>query len=302
VIAKITREIPRSRKSSSPYISGDSFLHLADYALLLHQHSVQTRKKLERILISCQNQRVILFVEVSFLEVDENIGIFNNWVSRNSELLRKNCTLILHNGDKLPKGKELLHFSGSFSRIFAVNSLDADSVIKPLPIGLENRHHNRNGVGREFHLNSECVFTVNPPMTQNSSILGSFAVGTNQLERGKLKELMDEFDIKFINPQLKPRDYRILVSNHQFVLSPPGNGFDCHRTWEAMYLGAIPVVLKDCLHPQLISNFPIYAVNKWEDILEKKDYELGEIASEFSGRRYPALAMEFWDQLIRTGS
>ena len=302
MIAKLTREIPRNRKSSSPYISGDSFLHLADYAFLLRQHSVQTHKKLERILISCQNQKVTVFVEVSFLEIDENIEIFNNWLSRNSELVKKTCTLILPNGDKLPAGKELLHFSDSFFRIYAVNSLAADSGIKPLPIGLENRHHNRNGVGREFHLNSGCVFTVNPPIAKSSTILGSFAVGTNQIERGKLKELLDGYGRKFIEPQLKPRDYRILVSNHQFVLSPPGNGFDCHRTWEAMYLGAIPVVLKDYLHPQLVSDFPIYAVNKWEDFFEKTDHELGEIVSEFNGRRYPALAMEFWDQLIRTGS
>jgi hypothetical protein len=29
---------------------------------------------------------------------------------------------------------------------------------------------------------------------------------------------------------------------HDFVLSPEGNGIDTHRTWEALYMGAIPIV------------------------------------------------------------
>jgi hypothetical protein len=29
---------------------------------------------------------------------------------------------------------------------------------------------------------------------------------------------------------------------HSFVLSPEGNGIDTHRTWEALYMGAIPIV------------------------------------------------------------
>ena len=34
---------------------------------------------------------------------------------------------------------------------------------------------------------------------------------------------------------------------HRFVLSPPGHGLDCHRTWEAILLGAIPIVV-DCAY------------------------------------------------------
>ena len=37
--------------------------------------------------------------------------------------------------------------------------------------------------------------------------------------------------------------YRQLLLRSKYVLSPPGNGPDCHRTWESIYLGAIPIVL-----------------------------------------------------------
>ena len=33
-------------------------------------------------------------------------------------------------------------------------------------------------------------------------------------------------------------------SKYAFVLSPRGRGLDCHRTWEALCLGCIPIVKK----------------------------------------------------------
>lgn len=37
--------------------------------------------------------------------------------------------------------------------------------------------------------------------------------------------------------------YYSQIASHRFVLSPEGNGIDCYRTWEALYLGAIPIVM-----------------------------------------------------------
>ena len=32
------------------------------------------------------------------------------------------------------------------------------------------------------------------------------------------------------------------LQRSRFVLSPAGNGVDCHRTWEALLMGAVPIV------------------------------------------------------------
>jgi len=37
------------------------------------------------------------------------------------------------------------------------------------------------------------------------------------------------------------------VGSHRFIVSPPGNGVDCHRTWETIAMGSIPIV-SDKLH------------------------------------------------------
>ena len=49
------------------------------------------------------------------------------------------------------------------------------------------------------------------------------------------------------------------------MMSPPGNGVDCHRTWEAIALGAVPVVLRSALASTLVDAAPIVAVTSWEE-------------------------------------
>jgi hypothetical protein len=54
-------------------------------------------------------------------------------------------------------------------------------------------------------------------------------------------------------------------SKYAFVISPFGNGLDCHRTWEALILGCIVIVKKsqiDCLY----ENLPVLIVDDWSDI------------------------------------
>ena len=68
-----------------------------------------------------------------------------------------------------------------------------------------------------------------------------------------------------------------------FVVSPEGNGLDCYRTWEALYLGCIPVVKSNSLN-QLYENLPVVIVDDWHqvtreflqeqlDVIKNKKYE-----------------------------
>jgi hypothetical protein len=50
-----------------------------------------------------------------------------------------------------------------------------------------------------------------------------------------------------------------------FVLSPPGNGLDCHRTWEALALGHIVLVPSSSLN-SLYTDLPVVILNRWDEI------------------------------------
>jgi hypothetical protein len=48
-------------------------------------------------------------------------------------------------------------------------------------------------------------------------------------------------------------------------VSPHGNGLDCHRTWEALALGCIPIVKSSGIDP-LFDELPVWIVNQWSDV------------------------------------
>lgn len=55
------------------------------------------------------------------------------------------------------------------------------------------------------------------------------------------------------------------ISAHPYVLSPPGSGPDCHRHWEAMLLGSIPIVKRSLFTP-LLDGFPCLQVDHWGQV------------------------------------
>lgn len=84
---------------------------------------------------------------------------------------------------------------------------------------------------------------------------------------------------------------------YPFWLSPRGNGLDCHRTWEALYLNRIPIVWNDTL-VSLYENLPVLIINSHHELnvsfLQKK---LKEITSK-KDYQYEKLRHAYWRRLI----
>uniref|UniRef100_A0AC35EUZ4 Exostosin GT47 domain-containing protein n=1 Tax=Panagrolaimus sp. PS1159 TaxID=55785 RepID=A0AC35EUZ4_9BILA len=56
--------------------------------------------------------------------------------------------------------------------------------------------------------------------------------------------------------------------NAKFILSPPGNGIDPHRNWEALSMGAVPIVLNQSEFQSLFDDMPVMVVNDWSEVTE----------------------------------
>lgn len=92
-------------------------------------------------------------------------------------------------------------------------------------------------------------------------------------------------------------NYLDAMISHDFVLSPEGNGPDTHRTWEALYLGTIPILKKHILHQGWKNELPIVWVNEWSEITESF---LIEQKNRISSERYrwDALRVSYWKERI----
>ena len=58
------------------------------------------------------------------------------------------------------------------------------------------------------------------------------------------------------------------LSEYKFAISPQGNGVDCHRTWECLYLGVIPIITKS-LCMSFFEELPILFVDNYDCITEE---------------------------------
>lgn len=84
---------------------------------------------------------------------------------------------------------------------------------------------------------------------------------------------------------------------HRFCLCPRGNGIDSHRFWEALYLDAIPVVVR----PDWIasySEFPVLLLNSWDE-LPLVDWRAAYIRIKTTAHRFTGLSLAHLAEKIR---
>jgi hypothetical protein len=87
------------------------------------------------------------------------------------------------------------------------------------------------------------------------------------------------------------------IANYAFVLSPFGNGMDCHRTWETLCLGSIPIVKATNLK-KMFEDLPVVIVNNWADITQEL---LDNTIQDYKTKtfNYNKLRLSYWVSKIR---
>ncbi|VCU69761.1 hypothetical protein PIGHUM_01826 [Pigmentiphaga humi] len=102
------------------------------------------------------------------------------------------------------------------------------------------------------------------------------------LDRGDRRECMERAhaDAMVYQTEFSTRDQTWRRNaEHAFTLSPFGIGMDCHRTWEAMVLGSIPIVKHSSLD-ELFDDLPVLIVEDWADVTPARlERELARMAA-----------------------
>lgn len=145
-------------------------------------------------------------------------------------------------------------------------------------------------IGMDYHTMAQSVSGWGPQMTpkqQEVEILGLLEKNYKPLtqrmckiystfhfaiDRGDRFEAYNSIPKNLIDYEPN-RVYRlpshITQMNYAFVASPYGGGPDCHRTWEALILGCIPIIKKEKFINGLFDDLPVLLVNKWSDVTQE---------------------------------
>lgn len=273
------------RISSYPFISGDTF-RLGSDIVIDAEHD--WRLKLQSWQSSRRPQ---IFVENRYLYKPETLDLVFESLIDTLEVCENRATVLFHNGDKPPPAAALIKLAELGATVFSQNNPDLSGQIEPLPIGLENPSFSSPNILRPFleHLKSDGMIDCDQ---RRNVPLVSFRVRTNPEIRVPLERLAASRGLA--NLELSRSSFFQEVKASKFVLAPPGNGVDCHRTWEAIALGAIPVTLSHPATDPLLKELPALIVQDWSEFLDLSEQELAETYETLSRRSKLPSMFDYW--------
>jgi hypothetical protein len=268
-----------SRPSSWPFISGDSFRAMAHFVF-------------ENGSISKSREILDKKAPIVFVSASEIRDFFKRKVGK---VVGCPYVLVTNNGDEnidelcvSLMGSEVLHW-------FAHNLTAQHPKITCIPIGLENARLHCNGIVMDFVKMRRQMDVI----TRLPLIMSAFTVGNNAAERSIAQKALRSSTVCREVERMNSRAYRHHLVDFMFVASPPGNGFDCHRTWEALYLGVVPVVKKNRFFDSF-ADIPILQLDEWADL---SSYTESDLAKKYADMK-PGFArtrmiwMDYWNDQI----
>jgi hypothetical protein len=184
---------------------------------------------------------------------------------------------------------------------FAQNVNHKSDNLIPLPIGLENHH----GPSRGGSIDPNYLEGLEDINTDNICKEGKVTdkiylnFGKTHNNRENVRNFLIESKLSFIeNEKLSYANYLKKISEFLFVASPRGNGIDTHRTWEALYMGSIPIVEKHHMYDTY--NLPIWQIESWDEVTNesKRNYWIERYKSGNLFQNIDQLFMDYWKNRI----
>lgn len=268
-------DILRRHPSSAPYITGDAFRglahHVFDFDSLFHPDRVQ--------------EGDIVFVRT---------WLVPSFFKYFHPAIKNRYILMTLNADPVIDESYLQYLDDKIIHWFAQNPLKLDPRITPLPIGIENKYHHRNGITLFYKIFSRYAKT-------KRKILYGFSVSTNPGARTHALEVLKSIPTaEPITGFPDPLSYFPLLASYKFVASPPGNCPDTHRGWEALYLKTIPIAPRwYFLEYFAETGLPIWIIDDWNELKSYTEDDLDTKYKEMmSAAKWDALWFPYWEKIV----
>jgi hypothetical protein len=235
------------RLSSYPYLAGDTFRALAQFFI-------------DELQIPFDPEDVrdgdIIFLKTTLLE----------WFCTVIHpRIKAHYILLSHNSDEAAPNKfSAILDDEKLIAWFAQNvDLKYHPKLFPIPIGLSNQYW---PIGNTRIL--DALIPQVPHLKKDKLLYLNCSNHTNPSKRGEVYRIFNNKKYCYKASRKNWQDYLIELGQSKFVLSPHGNGLDCCRTWETLYMGSIPIVKTSSLD-SLYADLPVIIVNDWNEVTEE---------------------------------
>lgn len=272
------------RGPSIPYISGDTFRSIADVIFDETTQKIKPKK--------------IKYGDIIFVRTDNLSDFFKYHHPR----IKSRYILITHNSDiPIPN-----NYTGDYAyylddnKIIAWFGQNVENYAHPklhaIPIGLANRKWPHGNIS----IFNAAMQHNRAPNERQHLLYMNMCIETYPKERRIVFDLFSQQSYCFTSPMKDLASYLYDLGNAKFTLSPRGNGLDCHKTWEALLMGSIPII-KHSSCDSLYDGLPVLLIHDWNEITEEflhKKYE------EFKNTtyHYERMYADYWINLIKEKS
>lgn len=245
-------------------------------------------------------------------------NIVNTFFSEIINKFKNKVILIVIESDIINIKKEWLD-NNKLIHCYSWNITINHDKLTPIPIALNFKRHygsiitwlsNNKTNEKTIHFPEKMVcFNCNLNTSKDRLILKN-VIDNNMSEFCDKLPYVQQIKTEFIPSEIEgrikvditdPKCYNEWV-NYKFILSPEGAGIDCHRTWEALMIGCIPIVKSSGIN-ELYNDLPVIVVNSWNDLnktfLNNKYNEIIENKKN-NKYNYNKLYLNYWCDLIQS--
>jgi len=268
----------------SEYIHGDRWMGIADASINLGYFGTTNLHRQTFGLENINKRACVIYCKIDFL--DEIFRIIQK--------SKFNHILITGNGDYPITQEKYNRKPENITFWFGENVIKELPNVIPIPLGLDrqafpdvNKQNTRvidNQLLHEKH-------SVN-------KLYVNFNVNTNVSNRQPILNMFSNNEFTNVKSGLTYETYISDVYNHNFILSPEGNGIDCVRTWTAVYLKSIAIVQRNYINESFIKlGLPLVICDDFSKINTNYLTDLHNqlINKQFS---YEAATVTYWKNRI----
>lgn len=264
------------------YIQGDKFKSLADFLFAPGIKNGEAYDNLQNTLdIDKLKDFDIIYTHTFY--VKELFCLIKNH--------SKQVIIITHNSDQ--NVDESFVVPENVIKWYAQSVNVKDERIESIPIGLENDRW-----FPEVRKKEKMAEKYKEGIKSKNLVYINHNVATNPAKRKGIYELFAGKKWATIQDGRNGQDFDSYINNvynHKYMICPQGNGLDTHRTWECLYMGTIPIEIRN-INNSFYEYMPILLVDRWEDVTEKMLIE--KWPDLFCIRDREKLNFDYWENKI----
>lgn len=286
------------------FITGEKFQELAEVSIALN---VESNFASDLVKTQLSNVKVECYVFDLNVTVDpipdkikkaKSIFVYTHilpfFFEKIFPQIESTFTLITHNSDA-GIDNEMLPYLGSpkIKKWFCQNKYITHPKLFSLPIAVANSQWPHGNL-------IDLKEVIETDLQKTNLVHKSFDKSTNPGHRNQADVETSQNGFQML-PHTSFREYIRQIKQSYFSIAPLGNGADCHRIWECLYLNCVPIVPK---RPPCFDEFqhlPILFVDSFKDITKEFLEKQIENFYPFSKFNLEVLDLNYWKDRICTG-